>query len=83
LYSCAWWCWAYDESNADEACRKEKIMSMEVLDATEDWISHFNKYKDQMYMTLSQADVLILLNYLRAVEGEIVEMKRDRGDYSL
>jgi hypothetical protein len=56
---------------------------MEVLDATEDWISHFNKYKDQMYMTLSQADVLILLNYLRAVEGEIVEMKRDRGDYSL
>lgn len=58
-------------------------MSMEVLDATEDWISHFNKYKDQMYMTLSQADVLILLNYLRAVQEEIVEMKRDRGDYSL
>ena len=58
-------------------------MSMEVLDATEDWISHFNKYKDQMYMTLSQADVLILLNYLRAVEDEIVEMKRDRGDYTL
>lgn len=58
-------------------------MSMEVLDATEDWISHFNKYKDQMYMTLSQADVLILLNYLRAVESEIVEMKRDRGDYTL
>ena len=58
-------------------------MSMEVLDATEDWISHFNKYKDQMYMTLSQADVLILLNYLQAVESEIVEMKRDRGDYSL
>lgn len=58
-------------------------MSMEVLDATEDWISHFNKYKDQMYMTLSQADVLILLNYLRAVEGEIVEMKRNRGDYTL
>lgn len=58
-------------------------MSMEVLDATEDWISHFNKYKDQMYMTLSQADVLILLNYLQAVEGEIVEMKRDRGDYTL
>ena len=57
-------------------------MSMEVLDATEDWISHFNKYKDQMYMTLSQADVLILLNYLRAVEDEIVEMKRDRGDYT-
>jgi hypothetical protein len=56
---------------------------MEVLDATEDWISHFNKYKDQMYMTLSQADVLILLNYLRAVEGEIVEMKRNRGDYTL
>ena len=58
-------------------------MSTEVLDAIEDWISHFNKYKDQMYMTLSQADVLILLNYLRAVEGEIVEMKRDRGDYTL
>lgn len=58
-------------------------MSMEVLDATEDWISHFNKYKDQMYVTLSQADVLILLNYLRAVESEIVEMKRDRGDYTL
>ena len=58
-------------------------MTTEVLDATEDWISHFNKYKDQMYMTLSQADVLILLNYLRAVEGEIVEMKRDRGDYTL
>lgn len=58
-------------------------MSMEVLDATEDWISHFNKYKDQMYMTLSQADVLILLNYLQAVEDEIVEMKRDRGDYTL
>lgn len=55
----------------------------EIYKATEDWISHFNKYKDQMYMTLSQADVLILLNYLRAVEGEIVEMKRDRGDYSL
>lgn len=58
-------------------------MSMEVLNATEDWISHFNKYKDQMYMTLSQADVLILLNYLQAVESEIVEMKRDRGDYTL
>ena len=58
-------------------------MSMEVLNATEDWISHFVKYKDQMYMTLSQADVLILLNYLRAVEDEIVEMKRDRGDYTL
>lgn len=58
-------------------------MSMEVLDATEDWISHFNKYKDQMYMTLSQADVLVLLNYLRAVEDEIIEMKRDRGDYTL
>lgn len=58
-------------------------MTTEVLDATEDWISHFDKYKDQMYMTLSQADVLILLNYLRAVEDEIVEMKRDRGDYTL
>ena len=58
-------------------------MSMEILNATEDWISHFDKHKDQMYMTLSQADVLILLNYLRAVEGEIVEMKRDRGDFSL
>ena len=58
-------------------------MSVEVLNATEDWISHFNKYKDQMYMTLSQADVLILLNYLQAVESEIVEMKRDRGDYTL
>lgn len=58
-------------------------MSMEVLNATEDWISHFNRYKDQMYMTLSQADVLILLNYLQAVESEIVEMKRDRGDYTL
>lgn len=58
-------------------------MSTEVLDATEDWISHFDKYKDQMYMTLSQADVLILLNYLQAVEEEIVEMKRDRGDYTL
>lgn len=58
-------------------------MNTEILDATEDWISHFDKYKDQMYMTLSQADVLILLNYLRAVEGEIVEMKRDRGDYTL
>ena len=58
-------------------------MTTEVLDATEDWISHFNKYKDQMYMTLSQADVLILLNYLRAVEDEIVEMKRERGDYTL
>ena len=58
-------------------------MSMEVLNATDDWISHFNKYKDQMYMTLSQADVLILLNYLQAVEDEIVEMKRDRGDYTL
>ena len=57
-------------------------MSTEVLDATKDWISHFDKYKDQMYMTISQADVLILLNYLRAVEGEIVEMKRDRGDYT-
>lgn len=58
-------------------------MNTEILDATEDWISHFDKYKDQMYMTLSQADVLILLNYLRAVEDEIVEMKRDRGDYTL
>lgn len=57
-------------------------MSMEVLNATEDWILHFDKYKDQMYITLSQADVLVLLNYLRAVAGEIVEMKRDRGDYS-
>ena len=27
-------------------------MSMEVLNATEDWISHFDKYKDQMYMTI-------------------------------
>ena len=58
-------------------------MSMEILDATEDWISHLSKYKDQMYITLSQADVLVLLNYLRAVESEIVEMKRDRGDYTL
>lgn len=55
-------------------------MNTEILDATEDWISHFDKYKDQMYMTLSQADVLILLNYLRVVEGE---MKRNRGDYTL
>ena len=55
----------------------------EIYQATEDWIEHFSKYKDQMYMTLSQADVLILLNYLRAIEGEIVEMKRDRGDYTL
>ena len=55
----------------------------EVYQATEDWIEHFSKHKDQMYMTISQADVLILLNYLNAVEDTIVEYKRERGDFTL
>ena len=49
----------------------------EIYKATEDWIEHFKKYKDQMYITLSQADVLILLNYLNAVEDTIVKYKRE------
>lgn len=55
----------------------------EVYQATEDWIEHFSKHKDQMYMTISQADVLTLLNYFNAVEDIIVEYKRERGDFTL
>lgn len=55
----------------------------EIYQATEDWIEHFSKYKDQMYMTISQADVLTLLNYLNAVEDTIIEYKRERGDFTL
>ena len=56
---------------------------MEIYEATEDWIRHFEKYKEQMYITLSQADVLILINYLNAVEDVIVDYKRERGDFTL
>lgn len=52
---------------------------MRVYEATEDWIQHFEKHKEHMYMTLSQADVLILLNYLRAVGGMIVEYKNEKN----
>ena len=51
--------------------------------ATDIWLQFFNKNKDQMYTTLSQDDVSVMINYLNEVESVIMDYRRERGDFTL